>query len=194
MGIDKKYLAKTHEKKSVRKNLVSPNVYLSILVKLYKLLARRTGAEFNKKVLARMLHTRREQRPVTLARLTKLVGEKKEVAVVVGTITNDARLLDAPKGLKVCALHVTETARKRIVENGGQVLTFDQLAQISPDGKGCVLLRGNKNTEAKKHFGLAPGQAGSHAKPYKHGSTKREGRYGELGRGRRASRQYKKRA
>lgn len=168
---------------------------MTILVKLYKLLARRTGSEFNKKVLARLLHTRKDQRPITLARLSKLVGEKKEsIAVIVGTVTNDARLLDAPQGLKVAALRVTETARKRIVENGGQVLSFDQLAQISPDGKGCVLLRGNKNTEAKKHFGLAPGQIGSHAKPYKHGSTKRHGRYGELGRGRRASRQYKKRA
>ncbi|KAL9651189.1 hypothetical protein ABK040_008260 [Willaertia magna] len=200
MGVDKKWLAKSRERTAPRKFTRSTDVYNVLLARLYKFLARRASTPFNKTVLKRLLQVRQNKRPICLGKLVEHLNaqpeeKKNSVAVIVGTITNDIRLLDVPQGLRVCALHVTETARKRIVEHGGQVLSFDQLAQVSPDGKGCLLLRGNKNTEKRRHFGLAPGQSGSHAKPYKHGSTKRTGsRYGEIGRGRRASRQYCKKA
>jgi large subunit ribosomal protein L18e len=66
-------------------------------------------------------------------------GDK--IAVVVGTITDDIRLLEVPK-LQVCALKVTEGARARIVKAGGNVLTFDQLALRAPKGEKTVLLQG----------------------------------------------------
>ncbi len=69
-------------------------------------------------------------------------GEK--VAVVVGTITDDIRLLNVPK-LQVCALRVTESARARILNAGGQVLTFDQLALRAPKGEKTVLLQGESD-------------------------------------------------
>ncbi len=66
---------------------------------------------------------------------------------------------------QVCALHVTEQARARILKAGGQVITFDQLALRSPKGEGCVLLSGPRNSrEANKHFGRAPGTRHSHTK------------------------------
>ena len=43
---------------------------------------------------------------------------------------------------QVCALKVTEGARRRILKAGGSVMTFDQLAMSSPKGKGTVLLSG----------------------------------------------------
>lgn len=43
---------------------------------------------------------------------------------------------------KVVALHVTEQARHRILNAGGQILTFDQLALRAPKGENCVLLSG----------------------------------------------------
>lgn len=110
----------------------------------------------------------------------------ENIVVVVGTITNDNRFLDLPQGLRVCALNVTEVARKRIVEKGGEVLTFDQLALASPDGKGCVLLKGSLKSEKRKGFGT-PGAIGSHAKP------KKLNRKDEIARGRRTSTGYKKR-
>ena len=55
--------------------------------------------------------------------------------MVVGTITNDVRLLDTPENMSVCALRFTETARKRIEKAGGKCLTFDQLAMQSPKGR-----------------------------------------------------------
>merc|ERR1712093_431085 len=71
-----------------------------------------------------------------------------------------------PKGLRVCALRFSRSARQRIEGAGGECLTFDQLAMIAPTGKNPFLMRGRKAGEEKyKHFGAA-GTPGSHAKPY----------------------------
>jgi large subunit ribosomal protein L18e len=59
--------------------------------------------------------------------LVKHLGAKKErIAVVVGTVTDDKRMLELPK-LTIAALHFTESARARIIEKGGKCLTLDQL-------------------------------------------------------------------
>jgi large subunit ribosomal protein L18e len=51
----------------------------------------------------------------------------------VSKVLDDERLLTVPK-MTVCALKVTEGARKRILAAGGQVMTFDQLALKAPNG------------------------------------------------------------
>lgn len=43
---------------------------------------------------------------------------------------------------QVCALHVTEKARARILKAGGEIITFDQLALKAPTGKNTVLMQG----------------------------------------------------
>lgn len=63
--------------------------------------------------------------------------QEVKLAVIVGTVTDDIRLYEVP-ALKVCALRFTETARARILKNGGEVLTFDQLALRAPTGSNCV--------------------------------------------------------
>merc|ERR1712105_379242 len=55
--------------------------------------------------------------------------------------TNDLRIFDVPK-FSLCALHVTEKARDRILKAGGEIITFDQLALRAPTGKGTLLLQG----------------------------------------------------
>eukprot|EP00008_Paramoeba_atlantica_P009811 CAMPEP_0201476230 /NCGR_PEP_ID=MMETSP0151_2-20130828/1474_1 /ASSEMBLY_ACC=CAM_ASM_000257 /TAXON_ID=200890 /ORGANISM="Paramoeba atlantica, Strain 621/1 / CCAP 1560/9" /LENGTH=118 /DNA_ID=CAMNT_0047856535 /DNA_START=582 /DNA_END=938 /DNA_ORIENTATION=- len=113
--------------------------------------------------------------------------DEKKIAVVVGSVTNDERLLNVPK-LSVCALRFTETARARIVAAGGECLTFDRLALQRPTGANTVLLRGPKNSrEAVKHFGKAPGVPKSTTKPY----VRAKGRKFERARGRRKSRGFK---
>lgn len=112
-----------------------------------------------------------------------------KIAVLVGTVTDDVRLLDVPK-LRICALRFTDAARSRIVKAGGECLTFDQLALQAPTGDGTVLLRGPKNArEAVKHFGT-PGASGSHVKPY----VRSKGRKFEKARGRRKSKGFKVKA
>lgn len=96
--------------------------------------------------------------PVSLSRIVANLNEehKNKTVVVVGTVTDDNRLLTVPK-LSVAALRVTATARARIEKAGGEVLTLDQLALRSPTGANTLLLRGPKNArEAVKHFGFGP--------------------------------------
>lgn len=90
------------------------------------------------------------------------VGSTKTI-VIVGTVTDDNRLLVVPK-MTVAALRFTKTARARIIKAGGECMTLDQLAMKCPKGSNTILLRGSKMREAVKHFGPAPGVPGSHTK------------------------------
>ena len=149
----------------------SENVYLKLLVKLYRFLSRRTDSKFVKVVLKRLFMSRTNRPPLALNNLAKFMkGKEDKVAVLVGTVTDDPRLLEMPK-LTVCALRFTETARARIVKAGGECLTFDQLALRAPKGSNTVLLRGPKKArEVYKHFGHQSTATSVHthcgAKPY----------------------------
>ena len=187
MGVD---IPRQQARKVRRVTPKSENTYIRLLVQLYSFLARKTQSPANKIILRRLVQSRLHQRPITLRRVMKNLSgrdHKKVIAVTVGTVTNDARVLEVPQGLQIAALRVTETVRRRVEAAGGKIYTFDQLAQIAPEGKGTVLLRGNYNREAKKHFG-APGTKGSHAKPY----VRSKGLQFEKARGRRTSRGFKK--
>merc|ERR1712129_336780 len=174
MGVDIRH---NKDRKVRRTAPKSDDIYLRLLVKLYRFLARRTDAKINRP-------------PISIARLIrKMKGEDRadKIAVVVGTVTNDLRIFKIPK-LKIAALHVTEKARERILKAGGEVMTLDQLALKSPLGKNTVLLQGRRTArKANRHFGAA-GKPGSHVKPLVHA----KGRKFERARGRRQSRGYKK--
>ncbi|KAI6092279.1 solute carrier family 25 member 42 [Hypoxylon rubiginosum] len=183
MGID---LDRHHVRNTHRKAPKSDNVYLKLLVKLYRFLARRTDSSFNKVVLRRLFMSRMNRPPVSLSRVKGQIpkdGEDK-IVVVVGTITDDNRLLEVPK-VSIAALRFTATARARILAAGGEALTLDQLALRAPTGSNTLLLRGPKNArEAFKHFGMGPHK---HKKPY----LESKGRKFEKARGRRRSRGFK---
>ncbi|KAG4419807.1 putative 60S ribosomal protein L18-B [Cadophora sp. DSE1049] len=183
MGID---LDAHHVRSTHRKAPKSDNVYLKLLVKLYRFLARRTESSFNKVVLRRLFMSRINRPPVSISRIVANTSEKSnnKTVVVIGTVTDDNRLLTVPK-LSVAALRFTATARARIVAAGGEVLTLDQLALRAPTGSNTLLLRGPKNSrEAVKHFGFGPHK---HKKPY----VESKGRKFEKARGRRRSRGFK---
>eukprot|EP00286_Rhodomonas_abbreviata_P022734 CAMPEP_0181310480 /NCGR_PEP_ID=MMETSP1101-20121128/12608_1 /TAXON_ID=46948 /ORGANISM="Rhodomonas abbreviata, Strain Caron Lab Isolate" /LENGTH=193 /DNA_ID=CAMNT_0023417111 /DNA_START=21 /DNA_END=602 /DNA_ORIENTATION=+ len=192
MGFDKGITSVGKSKTKFRKEPKSENVYIKLLVKLYRFLARRTDSAFNKVILKRLFMSRANRPPVSIAKLAKeMKGKAGKVAVVVGTVTNDIRLTD-DTGLKfsLCCLRIADGARARILAAGGEVLTFDQLALRAPTGTGCVLLRGPlKAREVYKHFGRAPGVPHSSTKPYTRNSTK--SRKFESARGRRGSCGYK---
>jgi large subunit ribosomal protein L18e len=153
---------------------------LKLLVKLYRFLARkfcsqalsrqrleklcsppsagRTDAPFNKVVLRRLFMSRINRPPISLSRIAANLknGNENKTVVVVGTVTDDNRLLTVPK-MNIAALRFTATARARITAAGGQTLTLDQLALEKPTGANTLLLRGPKNArEAVKHFGFGP--------------------------------------
>ncbi|KAF4636999.1 hypothetical protein G7Y89_g1095 [Cudoniella acicularis] len=183
LGID---LDAHHVRNTHRKAPKSDNVYLKLLVKLYRFLARRTDSSFNKVVLRRLFMSRINRPPVSISRIVANTSEKSnnKTIVVIGTVTDDNRLLTVPK-LSVAALRFTATARARIIAAGGEVLTLDQLALRAPTGSNTLLLRGPKNArEAVKHFGMGPHK---HKKPY----VESKGRKFEKARGRRRSRGFK---
>ncbi|PYH40641.1 60S ribosomal protein eL18 [Aspergillus saccharolyticus JOP 1030-1] len=183
MGID---LDRHHVRSTHRKAPKSENVYLQVLVKLYRFLARRTESNFNKVVLRRLFMSRINRPPVSISRIVSNITEshKGKTIVVIGTVTDDNRVLTVPK-LSIAALRFTATARARIEKAGGETLTLDQLALRAPTGANTLLLRGPKNArEAVKHFGFGPH---SHKKPY----VRSKGRKFERARGRRRSRGFK---
>ncbi|XP_027121065.1 large ribosomal subunit protein eL18y isoform X1 [Coffea arabica] len=186
MGIDLKAGGKV--KKTKRTAPKSHDIYLKLLVKLYRFLVRRTGSRFNAVLLKRLFMSKTNKPPLSLSRLVKFMeGKEDKIAVLVGTVTDDTRVYEVPT-LKVAALRFTERARARIEKAGGECLTFDQLALRAPLGQNTVLLRGPKNArEAVKHFGPAPGVPHSHTKPY----VRATGRKFERARGRRNSRGFR---
>merc|ERR1712127_1104283 len=187
MGID---ICHRYDRKVRRTEPRSEDIYLRLLVKLYRFLARRTDAKFNKVILKRLFMSRTNRPPLAISKINRLMtkpGREEKVAVVVGCVTDDVRLLKVPK-LKVCALRFTERARARILKAGGEILTFDQLALRPPKGENSVLLSGPRNSrEANRHFGRGPGTKDSHTKPF----TRSKGRKFEKARGRRKSCGYK---
>lgn len=166
----------------------SENVYIRLLVKLYEFLARRTNSGFNKTVLKRLMMSRTNRPPMGLGRVRRYMQDRTDkIAVIVGTVTDDARL-DGHSfpALRLCALHVTEAARKRILDNGGEIMTFDQLALTSPKGADTIILRGRKTARvANRYFGKVYGE--NKARPH----VRSKGRTFEKARGRRNSRAYK---
>ncbi|WVZ56884.1 hypothetical protein U9M48_007354 [Paspalum notatum var. saurae] len=202
MGID--LVAGGRNKKTKRTAPKSDDVYLKLLVKLYRFLVRRTKSNFNAVILKRLFMSKTNRPPLSLRRLVNFMeGKENQIGVIVGTVTDDKRVYEVPL-MKVAALRFTETARARIVNAGGECLTFDQLALRAPLGQNTisynlpalladgmhlrVLLRGPKNArEAVKHFGPAPGVPHSHTKPY----VRSKGRKFEKARGRRNSRGFK---
>merc|ERR1712112_505126 len=150
------------------------DIYLRLLVKLYRFLARRTDSKFNKIILRRLFMSKINRPPMSLARLSR--NMKKD--------GRDGKIAK----LTVAALHVTEKARERILKAGGEVMTLDQLALKAPTGQNTVLMQGRRTArKANRHFG-APGKPGSHDKPF----VRSKGRKFECARGRRKSRGYKK--
>ena len=194
MGFDKGIQSAGKSKTRFRKAPKTENVYVKLLVKLYRFLARRTDAKFNAVVLKRLFMSRSNRPPMSISKIAKeMKGKEGKIAVVVGSVTNDVRMLDdAALKLTVCCLRATDNARARITAAGGELITFDQLALRAPTGSNCVLLRGPlKAREVYKHFGKAPGTPGSRQKPYVRVNNKHKGRKFEQARGKRKSRGFR---
>merc|ERR1739845_173104 len=134
--------------KARRKEPKSKDIYLRLLVKLYRFLARRTDSKFNKIILKRLFMSKKNKPKISIARIKRCMKNvpdaDKKIVVVVGPVTNDTRIFSVPK-ITLCALHVTEKCRERIIAAGGEIITFDQLALRAPDGKHTLLLQGPRS-------------------------------------------------
>ncbi|CAO2593521.1 60S ribosomal protein L18 [Lemmus lemmus] len=133
MGVD---ISHNKDPKVQRKKPKSQNIYLWLLVKLYRFLARLTNSTFNQVMLKSLFMSRTNRPPLSLSRMIrkiKLPGRENMAAVVVGTITDDVRILEVPK-LKVCALRMSSPAQSHILKAGD--VTHLRLPGLEPP-KGC---------------------------------------------------------
>mmetsp|Transcript_18103 Transcript_18103/g.23344 ORF Transcript_18103/g.23344 Transcript_18103/m.23344 type:complete len:101 (+) Transcript_18103:366-668(+) len=97
MGIDLKAGGRRVGHK-MRTRPKSKNVYLNLLVRLYRFLARRTESKFCAVVLKRLYMSKTNRPPMSLNRVARYMkGKEGKVAVLVGTVTNDVRLLEQLK-------------------------------------------------------------------------------------------------
>ena len=147
----------------------------------------RTDSPFNKVVLKSLFLSKVNRPPVSLSKIASVVAQKgaaEKTVVVVGTVTDDIRLLEVPKAT-VAALRFTGSAKAKILKAGGEAITLDQLALRAPKGQNTVLVRGPRNArQAVRHFGFGP---------HKNKAPKvmSKGRKFEKARGRRNSRGFK---
>ena len=174
MGIDLK--AGGRNPKHNKKDTKSTNLYLHLLIRLYRFLDRRTDSKFNKTILRRLTQSRLTKGPMSISRIaTHMKGKEDKIAVLVGTVTNDNRLFECP-ALKVCALRFTETARARITNAGGQCITFDELSLLAPTGSNTILLRAPRDRKSLRHFGKGAGIKGSKTHIFKQSKKSSEGK------------------
>jgi large subunit ribosomal protein L18e len=79
---------------------------------------------------------RANRREINIARLAQIT-KANEVLVVPGKVLGTGSL---GHKLTVCAFSLSEGAAKKIKEAGGKVVTFDDLINIYPDGKGVRIV------------------------------------------------------
>eukprot|EP00072_Mus_musculus_P030091 XP_003945404.1 PREDICTED: 60S ribosomal protein L18-like [Mus musculus] len=102
MGVD---ICHNKDQKVRRKEPKSQDIYLRLLVKLYRFLARRTSSTFNQVVLKRSFMSRTNRPPLSLSRMIrkmKLPGRENKTIVGVGTVRDDVRILQVPKLKALC--------------------------------------------------------------------------------------------
>ena len=79
---------------------------------------------------------RANRREINVRRLAEIT-KADEVVVVPGKVLGTGNL---GHKLTVCAFSISETAAKKIIESGGKVVTFDDLINKHPDGKGVRII------------------------------------------------------
>ena len=92
MGIDIMAGGRKATKKSGRTAPKSENLYLRLLVKLYRFLSRRTDAKFNATVLKRLMSSNTNKPQLSIKGLAKFAGMEANAGktlVVVGPVTDD---------------------------------------------------------------------------------------------------------
>lgn len=78
-------------------------MYLNLTHQLYSFLARRTNSNFNQVVAKRLAMSRSVRCPLSVAKLVRAHKKRpNDTIVVVGTITDDCRILTVPKVECLC--------------------------------------------------------------------------------------------
>ncbi|KAG0436777.1 60S ribosomal protein L18 [Dictyocoela muelleri] len=149
----------------------SRNTYHQSLLNLYKKITENTENQLIHKIVKRLTMTRSNRQPL---KISKLIPYADKVIVMVGKILDDEKMFSVPK-MKIVAHSISRTAHAKLLKNGGEFYTLDQLFVAAPGLKNVELVQGDRTHRlCYKYFGAA-GEKGSLTYP----RTSNEGINGE---------------
>ncbi|MHA1615835.1 MAG: 50S ribosomal protein L18e [Candidatus Njordarchaeales archaeon] len=114
----------------------STNVLLHALIRTLRKVARENNAKIWRAVADILERPRRKRVIVNLSKINRLT-KSGEVIIVPGKVLGGGEL-DHP--LKVAALGFSESARKKIINAGGQTLTIEDLIKENPKGSNVRII------------------------------------------------------
>ena len=83
-----------------------------------------------------LLGPRANRREINIGRLAEIT-KADEVVIVPGKVLGTGSL---GHKVTVCAFSISQSAARKITESGGKVVTFDDLIDKHPDGKGVRII------------------------------------------------------
>lgn len=118
-----------------------------------------------RKIAKRLTTSRRNRQPVKISKIVDAVKRTDKVALLVGKVLDDERVMTIP-AIKVVALDWSKSVQKKIEACGGNIYTLDQFIKVAGSLDNIVLVKGNPNARlSSKYFGPAPGEKGSTTLP-----------------------------
>ncbi len=83
-----------------------------------------------------LLGPRANRREINIGRLAE-ISKADDVVIVPGKVLGTGSL---GHKVTVCAFSISQSAARKITESGGKVVTFDDLIDKHPDGKGVRII------------------------------------------------------
>ena len=112
------------------------NVQKLMLIRYLKKLSRENNARIWRYVAELLQRPRRNKVEVNISKINRYTKEG-DLVVVPGKVLG-AGILDHP--VTVAALAYSESARKKILEAGGQILSIEELASQNPKGSNIKII------------------------------------------------------
>ncbi len=112
------------------------DINLRRLIRYLRKKSNEEGVNVWKDIAWRLERPRRQRAEVNISRINRHTKEG-DVVIVPGSVLGAGKL---EHKVTVAAWKVSETARKKIVEAGGEVLTIEELIERNPKGSGVVIM------------------------------------------------------
>jgi large subunit ribosomal protein L18e len=112
------------------------DINLRRLIRYLRKKSNEEGVNVWKDIAWRLERPRRQRAEVNISKINRYTKEG-DVVIVPGSVLGAGKL---EHKVTVAAWKVSETARKKIVEAGGEVLTIEELIERNPKGSGVTIM------------------------------------------------------
>lgn len=151
---------------STRKEPRSKNVYLHALSDFYSKVASNTSVLAIRKISKRLKMSKADRQPVKISKIVEeLDGSLDKVAVIVGKVLDDDRMIELPP-VRIVALQWSKGVKEKVEKYNGSIVTLDQLFKLCQNMDDICLIAGDKFArKSTKFWGPAPGERNSTTYP-----------------------------